>query len=290
MSTVTTEPTTTLPMTQTSASSQPLPPPTEPDLIGNRNFWTTYDWSTRGEEWSAEWGGSDGLWFATLYPRLRAFLPAPRVLEIGPGFGRVTHYLRPWCDQMTLVDLVDRCADHCRGRFAGVHSVESVVNDGKSLEMIPDGSIDLVFSWEALVFAEHETVREYVRQLARKLAPGGVGLLHHSNLGEQAGSLPKDLSGDLFAGRRATMSAEKFRADCAAFGLRCIAQEILSARDNGLWTDALSLFTRERGGIFGGGAAGMATATRVEYRHDWAVEKANARRMMELYRAPRDLG
>lgn len=277
-----------LPMTQMPA----LPPPTEPDLIGNRNFWTTYDWSTRGEEWSAEWGGSDSLWFATLYPRLRAFLPARHVLEIGPGFGRVTHYLRPWCEQMTLVDLVDRSAEHCRARFAGSPSVACVVNDGKSLEMIPDGSIDLVFSWEALVFAEHDTVREYLRQLARKLAPGGIGLLHHSNLGEYAGGhtgagLPKDLSSDLYAGRRASMSAEKFRADCATLGLRCMAQEIVSARDNGVWTDAISLFTRDPGGLDGGRAAG---AARVEYRHDWAVEKANARRMMELYRKPRDVG
>jgi hypothetical protein len=35
-------------------------------------------------------GGVDGQWFATIFPRIRKLLPAPRILEIAPGHGRWT--------------------------------------------------------------------------------------------------------------------------------------------------------------------------------------------------------
>lgn len=264
------------------ANALPAQLPTSPDTVGNRNYWSIYDWSGRGEEWSVDWGGSEGLWYGSLYPRLHAFLPARHILEIAPGFGRVTQYLKGWCEEFTAVDLVERCVEHCRKRFADTPHARFLVNDGRSLEMIEDGSIDLIVSWDSLVHVEHETVREYLRQLAKKLKPGGTGFIHHSNLGEHTGELPRDLSSDLFGGRRASMSAEKFRADCAAFGLRCIAQEIISTNDNGYWTDAISLFSRDPGGV--------SIPARVEYRHDWAVEKANARRVAEMYRRAGEVG
>lgn len=259
--------------------------PEAPDVIGNRNFYSAYDWSRGGEEWSEDWGGSDGLWFATLYPRLRAFLPKGHVLEIGCGCGRVTHYLRAWAERMTVVDVVERCVERCRERFAagGGGHIAYAVNDGVSLDMVEDGSVDLAVSWETLVYAEHATVRAYLKELAAKLRRGGAAFIHHSNLGEHGDA--QAAGGALTVGRRTSTSAEKVRGDCAEFGLRCVSQEIFSANDSGYWTDCITLCVRD--GV-GGGDAGA--AARVERRHDWALEKANARRMMEMYRRPREIG
>jgi hypothetical protein len=52
-----------------------------------------WDWSTQGDEWSTWWGGTPALWYGALLPRVHQWLPAPRVLEIAPGFGRWTQYL-----------------------------------------------------------------------------------------------------------------------------------------------------------------------------------------------------
>ena len=267
--------------------------PDAPDVIGNRNFYSAYDWSRGGEEWSEDWGGSDGLWFATLYPRLREFLPAGHVLEIGPGCGRVTHYLRAWCERMTAVDVVERCVQRCRERFSDSGHIAYSVNDGVSLDMVEDGSVDLAVTWETLVHAEHATVRAYLGELTRKLRCGGSAFIHHSNLGEYGASLPKELAGGaaaggggaLTAGRRASTSAEKVREDCAELGLRCVSQEIFSASDSGYWTDCITLCVRD-----GVGGHDEGAAARVERRHDWALEKANAKRMMEMYRRPREIG
>jgi SAM-dependent methyltransferase len=146
--------------------------------------WTNYDWSQRGDDWSSSWGSSRMLWFRTVLPRIFPFLPARHVLEIAPGFGRVTAFLLDHCERLTGVDITERCVDACRERFLGVSKAEFFRNDGLSLECVPDHSIDFAFSWDSLVHVEPAVLESYVRQLAVKLAPGGVAFLHHSNLGD----------------------------------------------------------------------------------------------------------
>ena len=251
-------------------------PPTDPDLIGNRNFWSKYAWTERGDEWSDKWGSTEAMWFGSLYPRLHAFLPARHILEIAPGFGRVTNSLRRWCDKLTVVDLVDRCIEACRERFAGDSHISYVVNDGRSLEMIEDGSVDLAVSWDSLVHCEMETIQAYIRQLRTKLCPGGAAFIHHSNLGEHFFELTGHEPGEVVGGRRKSVTAEKVRGVCREAGLRCVSQEIVPWNCNGLWMDCFSLIVRDE--------ANVHEPTRVERRHDWAIELANAKRVGEMYR------
>ena len=58
------------------------------------------------------------------------------------------------------------------------------VNDGKSLEMVLDGGVDFIFSFDSLVHAEDAVLKAYVAEFAKKLRPNGAAFLHHSNLGE----------------------------------------------------------------------------------------------------------
>jgi SAM-dependent methyltransferase len=155
-----------------------------PTIEQNLREWDqNYEWVKQGDEWSATWGGAEAQWFGAIFPRIQAFVPAGRMLEIAPGFGRWTHYLRGLCEHLTVVDMAENCINACRHRFASETHISYHVNDGKSLEMVPDDSMDFVFSFDSLVHAEADVIEVYLRQLARKLTPNGVAFIHHSNIG-----------------------------------------------------------------------------------------------------------
>ena len=154
-----------------------------PDLNWNTAVWgSTYGWHDGGEEWSTGWGGSESQWFGSIFPRLHRFLPARRILEIAPGFGRWTKFLISACDEFVGIDLSAKCIDACRDRFATAKHAQFFTNDGQSLAAAQDATFDLIFSFDSLVHAEHDVLASYVPQVLRKLSPTGVAFLHHSNL------------------------------------------------------------------------------------------------------------
>lgn len=234
-----------------------------PSVIENQLRWTEHPWEREGHEWSPGQtvAGGEMLWWRGLLPRIATHLPAGRILEIGPGFGRWTQHLLPLCDQLTAIDLTERCITHCRQKFAGIPSFDAWTNDGESLERVPDGSLDFVFSFDSLVHAEAPVLRAYLHQLARKLKPGGTGFIHHSNLqafSGASGRLPAWLVRRSWRGE--SMSARLFRLYCREAGLECLSQEIINwvsrsrradrhriAGPGMPLTDALSTFRRPDG-------------------------------------------
>ena len=230
-----------------------------PSVDENLRVWNTeYQWSDAGEEWSAGWGGSRALWFGALLPRIHSFLPTGTILEIAPGFGRWTEYLKDQCDRLVLVDLSERCIAHCQERFAGARNIEYHINDGWSLDMVDDHSIDFVFSFDSLVHAEADVLECYLAQLARKLKPDGAGFIHHSNahsywyLLALARVIPGRWRSRLVARgvlvndrawRAESESAERFARQCNESGLACVSQEKISWGLGYLLIDALSVFT-----------------------------------------------
>ena len=103
--------------------------------------------------------------------------------------------------------------------------------------MIPDASVDFVFSFDSFVHPDREVVEAYLRQLGTKLKIGGKGFIHHSNFGEYVNSprerLPEVLAKPLIKAkildwahhRNPSMTAELFRALSAENGLQCLSQE-----------------------------------------------------------------
>jgi len=103
----------------------------------NKELWDgTYNWKDQGHEWSVAWGGADMEWYGTILPRLHAFVPTGTILEIAPGFGRWTFYLKDLCERLIVVDLSSKCIDACRKKFASCSHIDYHVNDGYSLDMI----------------------------------------------------------------------------------------------------------------------------------------------------------
>jgi ubiquinone/menaquinone biosynthesis C-methylase UbiE len=225
-----------------------------PTIEDNLWWWEKgYDWRQQGEEWSAPWT-TEFLWWGTLLPRIHAFVPTGTILEIAPGFGRVTQYLKDLCTSLIVVDIAERCIEACKQRFSSCSHITYHINDGKSLEMIPDQSVDFVMSFDSLVYADSNVIEAYLSQLARKLKPNGVGFIHHSNLGSYAlftsKWLPLQLRKKILHAAEwqdASMTARLFERFCEQAGLQCIAQELIDrrARMYPRLTGCLSLFTQK---------------------------------------------
>jgi len=229
------------------------------DVEQNLSVWEEgWDWSTAGDEWSSWWGGTPALWYGALLPRIHAFVPTGTILEIAPGYGRWTQYLKDLCDELVIVDLTERCIEGCKQRFAEATNIEYHVNDGRSLDMVPDGSIDFVFSFDSLVHAEADVLEAYAGELAHKLKPDGVGFVHHSNGGHlrrlsaatkrvpervRRPLVTRGVLPDIYAWRAQTVTAERFAAQCEAAGLSCISQEKINWEWGLYLMDALTVFT-----------------------------------------------
>lgn len=245
----------------------------------------TYDWKDAGEEWSKPWGSSAAQWYGAILPRIRECLPAGTILEIAPGFGRWTEYLKDQCEQLWIVDRVEECIEACRRRFADDSRLSYYVNDGRSLSMFPDDSIDFVFSFDSLVHPRREIVEAYLTELGTKLKIGGKGFIHHSNLGEYANSMREQLPSpmkkllvkakilDRERHRDPIMTADLFRALCERNGLHCITQELINWRSRRL-IDCFSLLIRN-------GVKGQ-TATRILRNPNFMREAAQIRRSMPI--------
>jgi SAM-dependent methyltransferase len=247
----------------------------EKNLKDNRHFWARYDWPRGGDEWSSAFGGTRAMWELIIRPRITQFVPTRSILEIAPGHGRVTQFLLGLCDRLTIVDLVPECIEACRRRFANRPGLTFAVNDGKTLPMVPDASIDFAISWDSLVHVERDTMTSYVRELGRVLAPGGGAFIHHSNLGAYAGQIGELHERLDLHGRGTTMSAAALRMDCAQAGLRCEVQELIPWGTTGLFIDTFSLIRRSSPGD-------PPTETVINEHAAWPHETALARRLGPL--------
>ena len=262
-----------------------------PTIKQNMAKWDgTYHWRGGGDNWSKPWGGPEMQWRASILPRIHSFVPAGVILEIGPGFGRWTVFLKDLCDELIIVDLSGRCIQACKQRFGEEAGIRYHVNDGRSLEMVPDDSIDFVFSYDSLVHAEKDVIRAYLEQLPAKLKPNGVGFIHHSNAGQYdtyfkwvRGIPPLKLLFRLLRqetkvhGRARSVSAAEFREIATSVGLQCIGQEIINWRSKML-LDCQSVITKP-GSIW--------SREFVTVRNpDFMAEAKHICRIASLYREP----
>jgi ubiquinone/menaquinone biosynthesis C-methylase UbiE len=156
-----------------------------PFIDENKKEWDgDYQWTDRGDEWSNAWGGPSMQWYGSILPRIHRFLPTENILEIACGYGRWTQFLKNMCRNLEVIELSEKCLQACRQRFSDCSHIEYHLNDGKSLHMIADSSVNFVFSFDSLVHADESVLEAYISQLPRILKDEGAAFIHHSNLGE----------------------------------------------------------------------------------------------------------
>jgi SAM-dependent methyltransferase len=198
-----------------------------PQIDWNQSIWDgSYSWKDSGEEWSDAWGSSVAQWFGTIYPRIHKYLPAKRILEIAPGFGRWTRFLIPSCDEFSGIDLSLKCVDACKMRFPR-HSDDFHHNDGFDLSAVT-GQYDFIFSFDSLVHADIDVFESYVPQILSKLTKDGVAFIHHSNF-------PASGSPNNVHYRSATVDSEKIADLVGKFGGSVLVQERIN------WVGCLEL-------------------------------------------------
>ena len=261
-----------------------------PTIEENRAAWgEKYGWSDAVEEWSADWGGPSMQWYGSILPRIHAFVPTGSILEIACGFGRWTHFLKDLCRRLIAVDLAERCIQACRARFADSPHIAYVVNDGRSLAMIPEASVDFVFSFDSLVHADASVLQAYLGQLPRILTRDGVAFLHHSNLGEYPRYRRLERHPCLYRllrGLRLIDEVQSHWRDLSVTaalmagwarerGLCCINQEIVTWRTRRTLMDCMSTIVRE-GSV-------LAREPRVIRNTRFVDEMHRLRRLADLY-------
>src|SRR6266536_1218422 len=170
-----------------------------------------YDWKEAGEEWSASWGSSSAQWFGSILPRIHDCLPTRTILEIAPGFGRWTHYLKDYCEELSIVDRSSECIEACLREF------------GNKLKIGGKG------------FIHHSNFGEYGNSLRERLPEALAKPLIKAKILDWAHH------------RNPSMSADLFRALCEQNGLHCVTQELVNWRGRRL-IDCLSFFVRSDSG------------------------------------------
>jgi hypothetical protein len=286
-----------------------------PTVEQNLFLWGKADgWKDDGDKWSVKWGGTELEWWTSIFPRIRQFVPASTILEIAPGFGRWTQFLKGFCQQLIAVDVSPACIERCKERFASDPQVHCYVNDGKSLAMVEDASVDFAFSFDSLVHVEADVIAAYLNQLGKKLKPDGFAFLHHSNLGAYRNSiwLPKTIGrpqaiGDggksapmsrglwlrrrvqskltdwglvnTFDNRAESMCAKVFREACDSAGLECRSQELVNWNHGPSLVDCFSVVTPRNGR--------PGKPPRLTRNPHFMAEAERARRTAELYSSAR---
>lgn len=221
-----------------------------PSVTQNEAVWGhDYHWNQGGDEWSDPFGGTDELWEKVILPRIGHLLGG-RTVEIAPGYGRITAKLLPLVEHLTAVDLNERCIDNCRERFAGSEKLALYTNDGRSLPMVPDRSVDFVVSFDALVHVDEDVMESYLDEIARVLTPSGAAFIHHSNVGSYLN--PIGLLGARIRRRvnartnhnwrGSDVSAATLRAHAHRLGLKLNVAEQITWRSR-LLNDCFSLFS-----------------------------------------------
>lgn len=217
-----------------------------PSVEQNLEMWSP-QWGHNGSPWSERWGNVPAQWYGCVYPRIARYLPAKRVLEIAPGYGRWTGYLLDHCDVLHGVDISQTAIAACRKKFGEARGrfwrrSERLFrqNDGRSLSLFAGNRYGFVFSFDSLVHADVDVLAAYIEQIVPMLDRGGVCFIHHSNLGEYGPDAPNP------GFRSADVTGEKVEALVEQAGGRVIVQEKLVWNpEETMLRDCFTLFGRK---------------------------------------------
>jgi ubiquinone/menaquinone biosynthesis C-methylase UbiE len=150
----------------------------------HEKFWSAYDWSERGYEWGTrEFVRS--MVRSSLAIGLR---PGIRVLEIGPGAGRLTELLLGEDREVVLADISRKCLDQTLERFADYPRLRALwVREGLTGLDLEPGSVDFVASFDAFVHFDHATTAAYLARFKELMKVGAYGCIHHPDTRKAGG-------------------------------------------------------------------------------------------------------
>lgn len=196
------------------------------------------NWEIDGHEWSKSFGTTEDLWNSQIFDKIKDFR-GKKILEIAPGFGRITQFLSILAGELIVVDLNPLCIEKTRAKLKH-HVLAYFVNDGKSIPKVRNNSQDLVFSFDSFVHMHANVTEEYIKEIYRVLKPGGQAFIHHSWFYGGTDNSTENIAG------RANMDPERFKQMVESNGMEIISQDGISFEPVFPWngTDCISLFRK----------------------------------------------
>lgn len=155
------------------------------------------DWNEYSKEWEAsygskhhhlgdEWNNAEGFWnrddfYFTIYAE-RWLRPDSTVLEIGPGGGKWTVRIAPKVKRVIALDVSEEMLERTRQRCEslGLSNVDFMLGNGRDFQPVADESVHFFFSYDVFVHIALEDTWPYSQEMARVLAPDGVGVCHYA--------------------------------------------------------------------------------------------------------------
>jgi SAM-dependent methyltransferase len=173
----------------------PQPTPKSPSGVDYEGAWDTYakTWRERfpdaqylGDEWQGTEAGAAVNIDEYIELIERTFIapyvePEDHVLEIGVGGGRTALLLRDHAAHVTCADISADMLRATRERL-GDHRMTYVKLDGRTLEGIPDASVDVLFCFDTLVHVEPRDIFNYLVRIPILMRGRRLVLLHHGNM------------------------------------------------------------------------------------------------------------
>jgi ubiquinone/menaquinone biosynthesis C-methylase UbiE len=173
------------------------------------------------KEWIATFWDNDSI-FYSLFRKL----DLTSVLEIACGTGRHSLQVADRIQKLYLLDSSAGALEIAREKFRNYPQVTYLHNPdglGISQEMLPDGAVTAVFSYDAMVHFEKEAVQAYVKDSFRVLQKGGFALFHHSNYDKNPGGKFSDNPG-----WRNYMTWELFEKMAVGSGFTIVTSSVIS--------------------------------------------------------------
>jgi len=208
--------------------------------IEEQKLWNQpHMWEDGGHEWSGPFGNTENLWNKEIFDTIKEFR-GKKILEIAPGFGRITQFLSVLAGELIVIDLNPLCIQKTKEKL-GHHVLAYLVNDGKSLTGVRDNSQDLVFSYDSFVHMHANVSEEYVKEIYRVLKPGGHAFIHHSWIYQGSDNSFNNSAG------RANMSPELFKSFVENNNMEIVSQTPIKFNALNGWdgTDCISFFKKK---------------------------------------------
>lgn len=200
------------------------------NIIRNKEIWgNPNSWSDEGNEWSDLFGTTNQLWFDFIFPRICMGLKGD-VLEIAPGYGRITERLLMSNIKLSVLDINENCIERCKEKF-GDRISKYYLGDGDNLKQIFSESQDFVFSFDSFVHMSEEVINSYLSEIYRVLKNNGYVWIHHSNLHSGNEDNFKNLGG------RSNMSSELFKKMAEEKKFKVVNQEYIN------WHETIDVIT-----------------------------------------------
>ena len=182
-------------------------------------------------------------------------------VEIGCGIGRLLKPIAQRCRAAIGVDISETMVQYSNNFLADTPNARVHVNDGSSLGMIADSTVDFVYSHLAFQhITRYEIVESYLAEIARVLKPGGylrVQILREAAVPvvEQVKNMVRPLlhrgkfRSNLFDEWRegkpvkfggVTFTPREWRQTLRRHGLRTVATQLGLGHDCWMWTTSVN--------------------------------------------------